>query len=401
MSRVAELIKQLSPDGVEHILLSAVAAYSTTRVHASELDETSFVGVDNLVAHKGGRVDANYLPNTARLTAYKAGDVLLGNIRPYLKKVWLATNNGGCSGDVLAIRINKNAVHRLTPTFLYYLLSSDEFFAFNMRHARGAKMPRGDKAAILKYRIPIPPLEVQREIVRILNTFSALEAELETELETELEARHQQYEHYRHELLAPVGKHPVHQLHEVADFINAKAHEKLVHPDGTVALMTARFISRGIADRYVLPEDVLTPAISGDVALVMSDLPNGRALARTFYVDEDQKYAANQRVCLLRSKDFELLSPRYLYYIMNRNKQLLRYDSGFDQTHLKKDYILKVKLEIPPIQEQNRIVGILDKFDALVNALSDDLPAELAARREQYEYYRDKLLTFKKLEVAA
>ncbi len=106
MSRISDLIVELSPKGVRHVALSEVAAYSTTRVDASLLDETSFLGVDNLVADKGGRIDASYLPNTARLTAYEPSDILLGNIRPYLKKVWLATNAGGCSGDVLAIRIS-------------------------------------------------------------------------------------------------------------------------------------------------------------------------------------------------------------------------------------------------------------------------------------------------------
>ena len=196
MSHIDELIAQHCPDGVRHVALSEVAEYSPTRIDAVALDGTSFVGVDNLVADKGGRTDASYLPNTTRLTAYEPGDIL-GNIRPYLKKVWLATNSGGCSGDVLAIRIKPEIQESLASEFLYYLLSSDDFFAYNMQHAKGAKMPRGSKAAILNYVIPVPPLEVQRAIVEVLDTFSKLEAELEAELE----ARKQQYEHYRHSLL--------------------------------------------------------------------------------------------------------------------------------------------------------------------------------------------------------
>jgi len=79
---------------VEWLTLKDVANYSKTRVDSAELDSTTFVGVDNLVANKGGRVEANYLPNAARLAAYQAGDILIGNIRPYLKKIWLATNSG-------------------------------------------------------------------------------------------------------------------------------------------------------------------------------------------------------------------------------------------------------------------------------------------------------------------
>ena len=126
----------------------------------------------------------------------------------------------------------------------------------------------------------------------------------------------------------------------------------------------------------------------------MSDLPNGRALGRAFFVDGDDLYAANQRVCLLQSKDISRLLPRFLYYVVDRNPQLLRYDSGVDQTHLKKGDILGIEVPVPPLVEQERIVAILDMFDALVNDLSVGLPAELAARRKQYEYYRDLLLTF-------
>ena len=220
---------------------------------------------------------------------------------------------------------------------------------------------------------------------------------MEAELEAELEARKKQYEYYRTELLTfPEGGVQWSPMGEISDFINAKPHEKLVDPEGDIALMTSRFIStQGKSTRYVQAKDVLSPAYKDDVALVMSDLPNGRALGRAFYVDADNKYAANQRVCLLRVRDKDKYNSKFLYYIVNRNKQLLRYDSGVDQTHLKKDWIINIKVPVPSLSEQNKIVSILDKFETLVNDISVGLPAELAARRSQYEYYRNKLLTFK------
>lgn len=197
MNRIDELIVEHCPDGVTFNELGKCAAYSDTRIDASELDETNFVGVDNLLQNAAGKTDASYPPNTARLTAYEVGDILLGNIRPYLKKIWLANDSGGCSGDVLAIRVTEAYRPELMPEFLYRLLASDVFFAYNMQHAKGAKMPRGSKEAILKYRIPVPPLVVQREIVKVLDTFTQLEAELEAELE----ARRRQYQYYREALL--------------------------------------------------------------------------------------------------------------------------------------------------------------------------------------------------------
>ena len=197
MSQIDKLIADLCPDGVSQYQLGEIAGYSDTRAQASHLDKTTFVGVDNLLPNKGGRVDASHTPNTSSLTAYETGDLLLGNIRPYLKKIWLSDRTGGCSGDVLAIRLSK-AFHPIVDArFLYYTLSSDKFFSYATQHSKGAKMPRGDKAAILKFRVPVPPLEVQREIVRVLDKFAQLEAELEAELET----RQQQYEYYRKRLL--------------------------------------------------------------------------------------------------------------------------------------------------------------------------------------------------------
>ena len=204
MSKSAYISRLLDGENVEWKSLGEVAEYSTTRVDAAKLDATSFVGVDNLVANKGGRVNASYLPNTERITAYETGDILLGNIRPYLKKVWRATNAGGCSGDVLAVRIRAGFKSLLDSSFLYYLLSADEFFSFNMQYAKGAKMPRGDKTEILNYSIPIPcpsnpkkSLEIQGKIVRILDAFTELTAELTAELTT----RKKQYNYYRDRLL--------------------------------------------------------------------------------------------------------------------------------------------------------------------------------------------------------
>jgi type I restriction enzyme S subunit len=234
-----------------------------------------------------------------------------------------------------------------------------------------------------------------------------------TELTTELTNRKKQYNHYRDQLLSfedgegttkntknTKGKKVEWKtLGEVAIFQNAKPHEKLVSIDGDIALLTAGYISsEGRSLRLVRRVDVLTPAFRNDVALVMSDLPNGKALAKTFFVQESDCFAANQRVCLLRVRDPEQYVPKFLHYVMNRNRQLLAYDSGYDQTHLKKDWILEVKIPVPPLAEQARIVAILDKFDTLTHSISEGLPREIELRQKQYEHYRNLLLSFPKPE---
>lgn len=142
---------------------------------------------------------------------------------------------------------------------------------------------------------------------------------------------------------------------------------------------------------------MLTPGRSGDVALVLSDLPNGRALARTFFVDRDDSYAINQRVARITVKDTAEMNPKFLHFVLDRNRGLLKHDNGVDQTHLSKGQVTGLEIPVPSIEEQDLIVEHLERFDALVNDISIGLPAELTARRKQYEHYRDRLLTFKEL----
>lgn len=402
MSRVDEMLSELAHDGVRHVLLSDVAEYSPDRVDASGLDETSFVGVDNLVADKGGRVDASYLPNTARLTAYARGDILLGNIRPYLKKVWRATNSGGCSGDVLAIRIREGNRDALSPEFLYYLLSSDRFFAYNMQHAKGAKMPRGNKDVILKYRIPVPPAEVQRKIVRILDQFTQLEAELEAELE----ARRVQYDFYRDSLLAFPAETTVVALGDLGTiFGGLTGKTKVDFSDGNARYATYTNVFNNIAlnteasdfvrvgsderQRSLTYGDVIFTGSSESFEEVGMTSVVTRRLTEPLYLNS---------FCIgFRMNDISRLNPDFSKHLFRSSRlraQIVKTANGVTRINISKARLAKILVPIPSPAEQERIAQVLDAFDTLVNDLSVGLPAELAARRKQYEYYRDKLLTF-------
>jgi type I restriction enzyme S subunit len=186
---------------VEFFELQDVANYSKSRIPATVVDNTNYVGVDNLLQNKQGKTNSSYVPTLGNMTGYEIEDILIGNIRPYLKKIWWATNNGGTNGDVLVIRIHKENKNALSSRFLYYLLASDMFFDYNMQFAKGAKMPRGDKSAILRFKIAIPPLAEQERIVTILDKFDALVNDLSIGLPAEIKARRKQYEYYRGKLL--------------------------------------------------------------------------------------------------------------------------------------------------------------------------------------------------------
>ena len=184
---------------VEWKELGDVADYSKTRISFEYIDKSNYVGVDNLLQNRQGKTESNYVPASGNLLEYRKDDILIGNIRPYLKKIWYSDRIGGTNGDVLVIRLKDE---KLNARYLYQILADDKFFEYNMQHAKGAKMPRGSKDKILKYLIPIPLLVEQARIVAILDKFDALTSSLTEGLPREIELRQKQYAYYRDLLLS-------------------------------------------------------------------------------------------------------------------------------------------------------------------------------------------------------
>ena len=168
----------------------------TTRINADEVN--TYVGVENLLKDRAGCIPSNELPIGDSHIGFNINDILIGNIRPYLKKIWLANRNGGTNGDVLTIRLIDT---ELSPKFLYHVLASDAFFFYHNQYAKGAKMPRGDKDMVMKYLIPIPPIELQEKIAAILDRFETLVNDISKGLPAEIEAQKTRYEYYRNKLL--------------------------------------------------------------------------------------------------------------------------------------------------------------------------------------------------------
>lgn len=141
MSRIDELIEKLCPDGVKYKALGEMASYAKGRIAADQIGAGEYVGVNELLQEHRGRSAEIHIPSEDKCIAFEAGDILLGNIRPYLKKMWLADCAGGTNGDVLVIRVNDASV--LSPDFLWQILAGGVFTEYNVSHSKGAKMPRG------------------------------------------------------------------------------------------------------------------------------------------------------------------------------------------------------------------------------------------------------------------
>ena len=164
------------------ILLSIAAKYSDDRINGSKVSRDCFVTTDSMVQDKGGITITPVLPK-GNLIAYSKGDILIGNIRPYLKKIWYANRNGGCSPDVLVIQAKSS----IDSKFLYYSLFRDDFFNHMMNGSKGTKMPRGDKSQILRFQIPKIELTTQQKIASVLSALDS-KIELNNRINAELEA---------------------------------------------------------------------------------------------------------------------------------------------------------------------------------------------------------------------
>mgnify|MGYP000578723434 CR=1 FL=1 len=146
--------------------LSDICSFRKGKISVDGLNRSTYISTENMLPNKCGITEASSLPTVQLTQEYKKGDVLVSNIRPYFKKIWKATYDGGCSNDVLVFAANSNT----DKDFLYYILANDDFFAYSMATSKGTKMPRGDKTSIMQYEVPVMDIELQRRIASILKS---------------------------------------------------------------------------------------------------------------------------------------------------------------------------------------------------------------------------------------
>ena len=161
--------------------LSDICDYAKEKVDVASLDDESYISTENMLPNKGGITKASSLPTIAQTQAFHVGDVLVSNIRPYFKKIWFAEFDGGCSNDVLVLR----AKDGISKRFLYYVLADDTFFDYSMVTSKGTKMPRGDKAALMKYEVPNLAYEEQEKIAGTLEVLDK-KIQINTEIKTRI-----------------------------------------------------------------------------------------------------------------------------------------------------------------------------------------------------------------------
>ena len=389
---IDRLVAELCPDGVEYRSLGDVVEYAKKR----EKDGTGvhlYVGVENL---KSDFLGCSPVNGSKGGIIFQKDDILLGNIRPYLKKMWLSNVEGVSSPDVLVLRIQENEEDNIVAKYLYYILSSSKFVAYNISHSRGGKMPRGNKAKILEFEFPVPPMEIQEAIVEILDKFTNLEAELEAELE----ARTLQYEYYRDSLFEAIDCPRV-PLGSFAQLVRGSGMPKTDFSEsGVGAIHYGQIYTKfGTATAEVIvhvPEEKakkLAVVNPGDV-IVANTSENLEDVCKAVAWVGDSDIVTGGHATVIKAPEQNAKFISYYMATGQFNKDKRRHAFGTKVIDVAPKNLAKIEFPLPSLEEQQRIVDILDRFDALTSSLSEGLPAELAARRSQYEYYRDQLLTF-------
>lgn len=153
--------------------LNTIAPFATKSIKYSDIESETYITTDNMLQNKLGVLPFEGVANISSITEYKPEDILISNIRPYLKKIWFADKDGGCSKDVLVLRSADTS--KYLPKYIFYMLRRDVFFDYVMEGKKGIKMPRGNKEDIMKYKIPMPHIDEQK---RIVAQMEALELEI-------------------------------------------------------------------------------------------------------------------------------------------------------------------------------------------------------------------------------
>ena len=388
MNELERLMQNLCPNGVKFVKIGDVAEVGTGSSNGNEA------------------IDNGEYPFFVRSQTVKAK-----NEYEYDEEAIIIPGEGGI-GEIFHYVNGKYALHQrvyrihfttdaINVKFILHYMKA-HFKAFILQKAVSSTVTSIRKPMVEGFLIPVPPIEVQDEIVRILDNFT----ELTKELTKELTARKKQYEYYRDSVLTFGDAVPTVKLKDVCISVKDGMHNlpKNSTEKGEFPILSAANINNGTIDynakRYV-DEEVFnvenkrTNVEIGDVLLTIV-----ATIGRTAVVNSNPNFLLQRSVCVLKVN--KKILPGFLKYCLDTQKNqrnMIANAHGSAQAGLYLNQVAEIEIPLPPLEEQERIVEILDRFDKLCNGITVGLPAEIEARQKQYEYYRDKLLTFKELKV--
>lgn len=332
-----------------------------------------------------GRIigSGNSNETTSLKTIFKTNDILFGKLRSYLRKYWFCKFEGVCATEILPLYAKEG----VDPKYCFYIIQQDKFIEYTDQGSFGTKMPRTSWNDIKKFVLPVPTLKEQQKIAEILSTVDDQIEQTEGLLEKTKKLKKGLLQRLLTKGIGhtdfkktEVGVIPkeweIKKLVDVSKFNNGKSHEQNISEFGIFIVVNSKFISsEGKIRKYT--NDNVCPLEKRDIVIVMSDLPNGRALGKCYLIETDNLYSLNQRIGSLKALGLDSV---YLFYYLNRNRYFLKYDDGVKQTNLRKSEVLGCPILIPCFNEQKQIASILSSVDEKI---------------EQFEAKKEKLQQLK------
>ncbi len=395
MGNINDLIQQYCPNGCKYVALSDLADIGTGTHNTQD-------------AVDGGEY----------IFYVRSQQPLMLNTFDYDDESVITAGDGVGVGKVFHITHGKYALHQrayrihpkntseLNTRYLYYYFSN-AFYDYIMMSKYEGSVASIRLPMLKEFEIPVPPLPVQEEIVHILDTFT----ELEQELEQELELRKKQYEYYRDKMLSLEDYDGEVKIYKLSELVTRKITDgmhnlpKNILSSGYAPILSAVNIYDGElhvdTEKYVDEETYLQENKRTDVSVDDVLLTIVATLGRVTVVKNPMKVLLQRSVAVIRPNQEIIISDYLRFYLETYDIQyfIQKHAHGAAQKGFYVNQINDLKITIPTdIAEQKRIVDVLDKFSTLTSDISEGLPAEIKMRHQQYEYYRDKLLTFKRLE---
>ena len=414
MKNLETLIQELCPDGVEFVKFKDCCDYIRGITYNKSKEENNSdapawkVLRANNITLSNNQLNFNDVKRVSievkvkESQKLKKGDILIcagSGSKDHIGKVaYIEDDVDYTFGGFMAV-IRSTSVN---TRFLFHILTGSSFKLYLSLALNSSTINNLNSSVMGNFEFPLPPIEVQTEIVRILDKFTSLEAELEAELD----CRKRQYEYYRDKLLSfdNEGGQEVEwkKMSEVGTFIRGKRFVRTdIVEEGVPCIhygdiYTYYGLTATKAKTYLKPEkaEKMKFASKNDVVIVGAGENNMDIGVGVAWLS-DEKVAIHDACYIFKSK----MNPRFVSHYLrgsNYHLQIKKYVCEGKICSISSKSIGRSLIPVPSLQEQERIATILDRFESLTTSLQSGLPAEIAARRQQYEHYRDKLLTFKR-----
>ena len=351
-----------------NVSLKDVADFQKERISSGLLDESTYISTENILQNFQGVQSAISIPANTNVVAYKKNDILLLNIRPYLKKVWFSDKIGGCSADVFVLRSKT-----CEPEFLYNVIASDKFINYVMSGAKGVKMPRGDKNQMESFSFSIPAVAEQRKISRL---FQLLDERIATQnkiiedlkkLKSAIIERHYNQAEKQTVFIADLGK-PFNVGNLSKDDLSETGKPCIIY--GELFTTYGETISQ--VESHTNKKEGMTLSKKGDLLFPTSTTVDAISLIAPSVINVDGVILGGDMFGIHISTNF---NAQYLSYYFNHiaKKQFAKYAKGSTIIHLHYKDIEKAQLLLPCLVEQNKMAACLVLLDEKIRIESSHL----------------------------